>query len=146
MALRSQDCVHLATHIEKKQQEPRSRFPALGLRLDDGDVMSAREIGLLTPRLPLVVLSACESGGGRYADGEGLFGVARAFLENGTRNLVVTLWPVEDKIAKEFALAFHLALADGMAPSQATRMAREHLISQERKAADWAAFRFLGRD
>ncbi len=146
LALLSQDCVHIATHLEIKPKELRSRFPAAGLRLDDGDVISAREIGLLTPHLPLVLLSACESGGGRYADGEGLFGVARAFLEGGTRNLVVTLWPVEDQAAKEFALAFHRALGQGMAPSQATRMARAHLMSLGRKPADWAAFRFLGRD
>ncbi len=145
-ALLAQDCLHIATHLEVKPNETRSRFPAAGLRLDDGDVMSALEIGLLTPRLPLVVLSACESGGGRYADGEGLFGVARAFLEGGTRNLVVTLWPVEDQAAREFALAFHRALAEGTAPSQATRTARRHLISLGRNSADWAAFRFLGRD
>jgi CHAT domain-containing protein len=146
-ALRSKkDCLHIATHLVVKAGEPRSRFPAAGLRLDDGDVMSAREIADLTPSMPLVVLSACETGSGRYADGEGLFGVARAFLEGGTRNLVVTLWPVEDGAAREFAIAFHRALASGAAPSQAARMARSILVAQERPTADWAAFRFLGRD
>ena len=145
-ALLSSDCVHVATHLELKPDEARSRFPAAGLRLNDGDVASAREIARLTPHLPLVVLSACETGGGRYSDGEGLFGVARAFLEGGTRNLVVTLWPVEDQAAHDFAVNFHRALKSGAPPSQATRLARTQLRAAKRSDRDWAAFRFIGRD
>ena len=145
-ALLSNDCLHVATHLEVKPGAARSRFPAAGLRLCDGDVISANEIADMGPRLPLVVLSACETGGGRYADGEGLFGVARAFLEGGTRNLVVTLWPVEDGAARDFSLAFHRGLDAGMRPSQAASAARTALRSGGRSSADWAAFRFLGRD
>jgi CHAT domain-containing protein len=145
-ALRSDACLHVATHLEVKPGAARSRFPAAGLRLCDGDVVSANEIADMGPRLPLVVLSACETGGGRYSDGEGLFGVARAFLEGGTRNLVVTLWPVEDGAARDFSLAFHHALDAGMRPSQAASAARSALRAKGRSSADWAAFRFLGRD
>lgn len=145
-ALRSGDCLHVATHLQVKPDAARSRFPAAGLRLSEGEVVSASEIADLGPRLPLVVLSACETGGGRYADGEGLFGVARAFLEGGTRNLVVTLWPVEDRAARDFSLAFHRALDEGQHPSQAASSARRALRAAGRSSADWAAFRFLGRD
>lgn len=145
-ALRSGACLHIATHLEVSNLEARSRFPAIGLRLVDGDVISARELADLRPQLPLAVLAACETGGGRYTDGEGLFGVARAFLEGGTRNLVVTLWPVEDGAARAFALEFHRALAGGVRPSAAARQARIVLRNQGISNADWAAFRFLGRD
>ncbi|MEO6708843.1 MAG: CHAT domain-containing protein, partial [Planctomycetota bacterium] len=145
-ALLSGNCVHVATHLEAAPDEARSRFPATGLRLNDGIVASAREIADLTPSAPLVVLSACETGGGRYSDGEGLFGVARAFLEGGTRNLVVTLWPVEDEAAHDFAVSFHRALKSGALPSQATRLARSELRASKPSARDWAAFRFIGRD
>lgn len=145
-ALRSNDCVHIATHLETKAHEARSRFPAIGLRLSGTDVVSALEIANLSPASPLVVLSACETGGGRYVDGEGLLGVGRAFLEGGTRNLVVTLWPVEDGAAAQFAERFHAALASGLKPSAAARAARTELRRAGHATADWAAFRFLGRD
>lgn len=145
-ALRSSACLHVATHLELKAGEARSRFPAIGLRLSGADVISALEIANLSPAAPLVVLSACETGGGRYVDGEGLLGVGRAFLESGTRNLVVTLWPVEDGAAAQFALRFHAGLASGLMPSAAARAARLEMRQAGHAAADWAAFRFLGRD
>ncbi len=145
-ALRSADCLHIATHLVVKAGEARSRFPAVGLRLDDGDVASAKDIADLMPKPALVVLSACETGDGRYADGEGLFGVARAFLECGTRNLVVTLWPVKDTAARDFALTIHCALIDGKSPSQAVRLGRAALLASGCSSSEWAAFRFLGRD
>src|SRR5262249_8962785 len=45
----------------------------------------------------LVVLSACESGLGRYAQGEGYLGFAQAFFAKGARSLVLSQWRVDDK-------------------------------------------------
>jgi CHAT domain-containing protein len=45
----------------------------------------------------LVVLSACESGLGRYAQGEGYLGFAQAFFIKGARSLVVSQWKVDDR-------------------------------------------------
>jgi CHAT domain-containing protein len=92
------------------------------------------------------VLSACETAEGRFVDAEGLQGVARAFLESGTRNLLVTLWPVEDGAARDFSEAFHRALIAGELPADAAASARASLVRKNRPAADWAAFRMIGRD
>jgi CHAT domain-containing protein len=45
----------------------------------------------------LVVLSACESGLGRYAGGEGYLGFAQALFIKGARSLVVSQWRVDDR-------------------------------------------------
>src|SRR5262249_36374757 len=45
----------------------------------------------------LVVLSACESGLGRYAGGEGYLGVAPALVGEGAQSLVLSLWKVDDQ-------------------------------------------------
>ncbi len=44
----------------------------------------------------LVVLSACQSGLGRYAGGEGYLGFAQALFVKGARSLVLSLWKVDD--------------------------------------------------
>ena len=79
-------------------------------------------------------------------DAEGLQGVARAFLESGTRNLVVTLWPVADEPARVFAEDLHRGLIAGARPSEAVAAARARLRDGGYPAADWAAFRLIGRD
>ncbi|HZW34604.1 MAG TPA: CHAT domain-containing protein, partial [Isosphaeraceae bacterium] len=45
----------------------------------------------------LVVLSACESGLGRAAGGEGYLGFAQPLFAKGARSLVLSLWKVDDK-------------------------------------------------
>ena len=45
----------------------------------------------------LVVLSACESGLGRAAGGEGYLGFAQPLFAKGARSLVLSLWKVDDE-------------------------------------------------
>jgi CHAT domain-containing protein len=45
----------------------------------------------------LVVLSACESGLGRQAGGEGFLGFAQPLLAKGAQSLVLSLWKVDDR-------------------------------------------------
>jgi hypothetical protein len=44
----------------------------------------------------LVVLSACETGLGRQAGGEGLLGFVQALVQARARSVLVSLWPVDD--------------------------------------------------
>ena len=145
-ALRGGDPVHVATHLIPDCEHRDLRLSPAGLVLSKGEVLCAHDVAELHPRAPLVVLSACATAEGGAVDAEGLHGMARAFLESGTRSVLVTLWPVEDATAQAFALAFHRALAIGHAPSRAAARARRELRKAGRGPRDWAAFRLLGRD
>jgi tetratricopeptide (TPR) repeat protein len=145
-ALKGSAPIHIATHLRPGSCANKGRLADVGFELSRGESFSALEILEARPKLPLAVLDACETAGGKFVDGEGLQGIARAFLESGTRNLIVTLWPVDDRVARAFAVALHEALMRGELPSEATASARRALRAAGNRPADWAAFRALARD
>ena len=64
---------------------------------NDG-VVTAEEVGgLKLDGTWLVVLSACNTGGGEAKAGEGVMGLRRGFIQAGGQNLLMTLWPISDE-------------------------------------------------
>lgn len=138
--------LHIATHLLEGSPCDARRYSAVGLEVSGGGRVCAAELAHSPVQAPLIVLSACETAGGRFVDARGRQGIARALLDAGARNLLVTLWPVTDEAARAFTPRFHAGLDAGLTPARAAQEARRELAAAGVPAADWAAFRLAGRD
>ena len=85
-----------------------------GLPTDDGGILSSEVIASLSlSNLDLAVLSACQTAMGRVAGGEGVFGLQGPFHAAGARNVVASLWPVNDYVTSRLMRSFYRKLSAG---------------------------------
>lgn len=151
-ALRRYKVLHLSTHawIDTSQAEMSgmalSRFDARGNRVD-GD-LRLYEVYNLTVAADLVVLSACESALGRNMRGEGVLGLARAFLYAGAGRVVASMWKVDDEATGVLMRAMYESMLGPkrLPPSAALAEAQRVLRTQTRWKDPyfWAGFVFVG--
>jgi CHAT domain-containing protein len=78
--------------------EPDASDPANGgASATDGTITAAQIAQTWELDAELVVLSACETGLGRYAGGDGYLGFAQALFVKGARSVVLSQWKVPDQ-------------------------------------------------
>ena len=77
----------------------------------------------------LVALSACDTGSGQARAGEGVMGLRRGFIQAGTQNLLMTLWPISDEFTVQIMSDFYDAAHNsGNAPEALAEVQRNWLI------------------
>jgi CHAT domain-containing protein len=136
--------IHLSTHADAGG----SGTP--GIELYDRR-LTLPEIYAQRFHASLVSLSACETGKGRFAKGEGVLSLARAFAYAGAQSLVASHWSVNERSTAELFSDFYKNLEKGLPKAEALRQAKlSYLSSSEldaRKAPfHWAAFTLTGAD
>ena len=70
--------------------------------------------------------------------------MARAFLIAGARSVVMTLWDVDDRVARQFMTRFYAELARGADRDRALQMARARLRRDGVPPREFAAFALTG--
>ncbi len=119
---------------------------------DDDGLLTASEVSELRLSAEWVILSACNTAGGDgRADGEGLSGLARAFLYAGARAILASHWPVRDDAAAYLTTRTIGALKAGghQRRSEALRLAMLSLMEDARDPSlahpsAWAPFVVVG--
>ena len=99
--------------------------------LDDG-ILTAEEVAALDLEgVDLAVLSACETGLGPVAGGEGVLGLQRAFQVSGTNTVVASLWKVSDEATRLLMERFYQNLWDKkLAKLEALRQAQLMMLRE----------------
>jgi CHAT domain-containing protein len=108
--------IHLAMHglVDEAQPDYSGLLFTYSYDKEQDDMLHAYELNLLSLKTDLVVLSACNTGFGRYDRGEGVVSIGRGFMYAGAPSLLLTLWPLNDAASVSMIAAFYKALNEGM--------------------------------
>jgi CHAT domain-containing protein len=93
------------------------------------------------------VLSACDTGLGDVANGEGVYGLRRAFALAGAESQLLSLWQVDDFGTQSLMARYYENLTAGMGRSEALRQVQLAMIAADDRYSHpfyWAAFVLTG--
>jgi CHAT domain-containing protein/tetratricopeptide (TPR) repeat protein len=109
-----------------------------GFPQDDGGILSGEVIkDLPLDHVKMVVLSSCDSGIGAPNESDGTAGLQRAFHLAGARNVVATLWPVDDRTtAALMKLYYYNCFEKQLDPIEALRQAQLSVRRQPEKVVE----------
>lgn len=143
--------IHFATHAQMDDQDPSRSFIAFYPDSSDYKLYTEELYNLSLQNTQLVVLSACEAGGGKLQQGEGLMSLARGFAYAGCPSVITTLWKANDQSTAWLSERLHHYLKKGWNKAKALQQAkidfRKSDIGQEfDHPYYWANFILIGND
>ena len=94
----------------------------------------------------LVVLSTCESGQGVFIEGEGIISLTRSFLIAGTKNIIYTMWPIDDRITNQFMFLLYQYIIQGKSVSRAIQETKLQFIGNAKYSFPriWSSYYLSG--
>lgn len=139
------DYIHFVAHGTASDVEPLDSAVVLSMQHDASASFKLYARNILDRRIDadLVTISACYGSGVRTYTGEGLVGLAWAFLRAGSHQVVGALWEVSDSSTSQLMNDLYAGIAAGRSPDFALRSAKLAMIEQGgsfRKPFYWAAF------
>lgn len=144
----SYDILHLATHSVVNIRDPAYTRLLFSKDENDDGQLYIYELENISLNASLVTLSACNTGVGKIAEGEGVMSLARSFRSVGVPSVVMSLWPASDKSTPELMAYFYENLHDGQAKDVALNNARKKYLENARGKARhpfyWGGFVLVG--
>jgi CHAT domain-containing protein len=156
-SLKKPELLHIATHgffvddtASSVSPMIRSGIILAGVRntenktKEDGVLTAYEASSLDLEGTDLVVLSACETGLGEVRNGEGVYGLQRSIIVAGAKNLLMSLWKVDDEATAQLMSSFY-QLRHDRPNSVAFREAQIQLRKIYPEPFYWGAFVLLGK-
>jgi len=136
------DVVHFVAHGEATMTKALDSAVILA-RDQSGYKLFARDIVQQPITARLVTISSCYGAGKRTFVGEGLVGLAWAFLHAGARQVIAAVWDVSDVATPDLMDAMYEGIHAGQEPPDALRAAKLKLVRSKgphSKPRFWAPF------
>lgn len=144
------EIVHFAGHYVVDPLSPMRSFLLLAGKDEDARLSNYELMKeTLSPRLKLIILSACETGVERYYNGEGMIGASRTFLEMRIPLIIASQWRVDSDATEILMSKFHkYRKQESLSSVAALRRAQLDMLGEQNKDYKdpfyWAAFAPIG--
>ena len=120
--------IHIATYgFINEDNHNLSALTCYNGENNGADLLYANDIRNEKVKADLVVLSSCESGLRRKVGGEGLIALNPAFIYADARNVISSLWKINDRYSSEFMINFHQEVVSGQSYTNALRQTKLRL-------------------
>jgi len=106
----------------------------------DGIVTALKLSGLDLKGTDLVVLSACETGVVDINATDSVSGLSKAFIQAGAKDIVMSLWSVDDQATEELMSSFYQEMKKEPIYAKALKAAKLKMIKEGKHPFFWAAF------
>ncbi len=141
--------LHFATHGTFDARSPRSSGLLLAVRPEAGNLqegmLTVDDLYSLDLNAELVTMSACETALADVQSGDDLIGLTRGFLYAGAKNIVASLWQVDDAATEQLMVQFYKNMATS-SKAEALRRAQLSIRVKYPHPFYWAAFQLNGLD
>lgn len=125
-SVQNHQIIHLAMHAFVDHEEPMTSKLVFAIdndSIDDG-MLHAYELFNMDLSAEMAVLSACNTGIGKYQDGEGIMSLGKAFAYAGCPSVVTSHWSVDDEATSVLMTNFYKYIAEGQAKDDALNQAK----------------------
>ncbi|MFK7951505.1 MAG: CHAT domain-containing protein [Ekhidna sp.] len=113
---------------------------------EENGIITAKEVAQMNlSNNKLVVLSACETGKGQVVNGEGVYGLQRAFQVAGADNVIISLWKVDDAATQLLMTYFYEHYLTSLNPREALKKSQIQLQETYPHPNYWGAFYVVGK-
>ncbi len=110
----------------------------------DGIVTALKLSGLDLKGTDLVVLSACQTGVVDINSTDSVSGLSKAFIQAGAKDIVMSLWSVDDEATKDLMTSFYQEMKENRNYAESLKVAKLKMIEEGRHPFYWGAFVLSG--